>query len=119
MADIQWHTFGPLHYIGFITAFISGIIHLVLGAQAFPSGFGIAFLFAAVAFFVGIVAVMYGVYRRQMYILGIPFTAGQIVLWYVGNQPTFATVLSSPAAIVDKLAQGILILVLIQLIRTA
>ncbi|MDR9411625.1 MAG: hypothetical protein RI544_03890 [Haloquadratum sp.] len=118
MATIHWERFGPLHFVGFITAFVSGVVHLVLGVQAFPSGFGIAFLFAAVMFFVGIAAVMYDIYPRRMYQLGIPFTAGQIVLWYVGNQPTLSSLLQSPAAIVDKLAQVILIIVLIQLLRT-
>ena len=118
MARIQWDRFGPLHYVGFLTAFISGVVHLVLGVQAFPSGFGVAFFFAAVMFFVGIAAVLYDTYPRRMYQLGIPFTAGQIVLWYVGNEPTLTTLLQSPAAIVDKLAQVILIVVLIQLLRT-
>ena len=117
MATIQWEAFGPLHYVGFITAFVSGVIHLVLGIQAFPGGLGIAFIFAGVMYFVGIAAVLYDTFTRRMYQLGIPFTAGQIVLWYVGNQPTLASLLSSPAAVVDKLAQVILIVVLVQLLR--
>jgi len=117
MATIQWERFGTLHYVGFISAVVSGVIHLVLGIQAVPSGLGIAFIFAGVMFFVGIAAVLYDRYTRRMYQLGIPFTAGQIVLWYLGNQPTIAGLLSSPAAIVDKLAQVTLIAVLILLLR--
>jgi hypothetical protein len=97
----------PLHWAGIALAAVSGVIHLWLGVSFFPESFGIAFLVAAAGFFVGIAAVLVDYRRRLMYGLGIPFTAGQIVLWYLVNGLKLA-----PVDVADKLAQLGLVVVL-------
>ncbi|SFC33428.1 hypothetical protein SAMN05444422_10758 [Halobiforma haloterrestris] len=64
----------------------------------------------------GIGLVIVGYRRPLVYLLGIPFTAGQIVLWYVVNEPTAGGDLSS-AEVVDKVAQMLLIGALVVLYR--
>lgn len=54
-------------------------------------------------------------YRRKLlYLLGIPFTAGQIPAWYAVNAPGL-----SPVGIGDKVVQVALIVVLVALYRRA
>ena len=100
-----------LHWAGVALAAITGVIHLVLAgsfiASDLTSGLGWAFLVAALGFFGGIAAVLRDYRRRTFYLLGIPFTAGQIVAWYVANSPDF-----SPLGIGDKVVQVLLIVVL-------
>lgn len=108
-------TLTPLHYLGILLAAITGVIHLQLGVGFAPSGLGISFLFAGVVFLAASAAILANYRRRLLYGLGIPFTAGQIVLWYLINF-VFGTY-SFPADIgvygaVDKVAQIALIAVL-------
>lgn len=113
-------TLTPLHYLGILAAVVTGVIHLQLGAGFAPNPLGLSFLFAGVVFVLASAAILAGVKRRLLYGLGIPFTAGQIVLWYVFN---FATGPKSfPADVgtlgaVDKVAQVVLIAVLVVLLR--
>lgn len=113
-------TLTPLHYLGIVAAVVTGVIHLQLGAGFAPNPLGLSFLFAGVVFVLASAAILAGVKRRLLYGLGIPFTAGQIVLWYVFN---FATGPKSfPADVgtlgaVDKVAQVVLIAVLVVLLR--
>ncbi|SFR32996.1 hypothetical protein [Halogeometricum limi] len=104
-----------LHRVGIALAALSGVVHLVLGIASLPSAFGLSFLVAAAGFAVGIVLVAWNVRRRLVYQVGIPFVLGQIaifgVLWVQG-----ATDLSAVAA-VDKLAQLVLVGVLVTLLR--
>ena len=108
-------TVTPLHWVGVVLAAITGVLHLVLTVQLGLGslvGLGGSFLVAGVGFFAGAAAVLADYRRRQFYLLGIPFTAGQIVLWYVLNDPSFSEI--SPG-IVDKVVQVALIGVLIVL----
>ena len=103
----------PLHWLGIAAAAVTAVVHLALGIADFPGGFGIAFLLATAGFLAGIVAVVVGYRRRLVYLLGIPFTVGQIVLWYLLNDvPPIP-----PIEAVDKAAQAILVAVLIVLYR--
>jgi hypothetical protein len=110
--SIQTDSLTGLHWLGVALAVISGIIHLVLGVNFIAEPLGWAFLLAAIGFFAGAGAVLVDYKRRLMYLLGIPFTAGQIVAWYVLNAPDF-----SPPGYADKAVQIVLIVVLIVLYR--
>ena len=102
----------PLHWAGVVLAAATGVIHIFLGVSFISSPLGWAFLFAGVGFFGGAVAVLVDYRRRLVYLLGIPFTAGQIVGWYVVNAPEF-----SPLGVADKVVQVLLIVVLVLLYR--
>lgn len=104
-----------LHYVGIALAALSGVIHLVLGVASLPTAFGVSFLVAAAGFAVGIAMVALNVRRRLAYLVGIPFVLGQIVIYGV----TVAQGLNelSPVAVGDKLAQLVLVGVLVVLLR--
>lgn len=116
--DLQ--TLTPLHYLGILFALVSGVIHLRLGVGFAPSPLGLSFLFAGVVFLVASAAILANYRRRLLYGLGIPFTAGQIVLWYVfnfaGGGKSFPADVGTLGAI-DKIAQVLLVVVLIALLR--
>lgn len=101
-----------LHWVGIALAAVTGIVHLVLAAALVPGGLGIAFIVAGVGFLGGIVVIIVDYRRQEFILLGIPFTLGQIVSWYVANAPDF-----SPLGIGDKVAQALLIVVLVMLYR--
>lgn len=95
-------TMTPIHWVTFALAAITGTIHLYLWyTQGNP-----AFLFAGVVFYGAVVAGLLNVYRRVLYAVGIPFTAGQIVVWYLMGMPDMSI------AIVDKPVQVVLIALL-------
>ncbi|WP_435063345.1 DUF7475 family protein [Halobaculum sp. EA56] len=103
-----------LHWAGVALATVTGAIHLWL-AYAFradDTALAVAFLIAAVGFLGGVAAVLLGYRRRLFYVLGIPFTAGQIPIWYVVNAPDFGA-----TGIADKVVQVLLIVVLAVLYR--
>jgi hypothetical protein len=106
-----------LHWLGIALAVVSGVIHLILGVSFLPGGLGIAFLLAGIAFLVAVGLVLVDYRRRLVYAAGIPFTAIQIVLWYYFNyfagDKTLAQV--GPIEVVDKVAQVLLIVVLVVL----
>lgn len=104
----------PLHWIGIVLAAITGLVHLWLGFAFVADPLGWAFLIAAAGFFLGIVGVLVDYRRKLLYLLGIPFTAGQIPSWYVANAPDL-----SPVGIGDKVVQVALIVVLVALYRRA
>ena len=101
----------PLHWAGIVAALVSAAVHLILGIGFLPHWMGIAFLIATAGFVVGAWLVLTGRMRRRIYLLGIPFTAGQIVFWYLVNRPESLDALGS-AEIIDKIAQVVLVLVL-------
>ncbi len=111
---------GSLHYLGIALALVSGVIHVVLGVSFAPEPLGLSFLFAGVVFLLAVAAVLVNYRRRLLYGLGIPFTAGQIVLWYYLNfaagDKAFPADVGGIGA-VDKLAQVALIVVLALLYR--
>lgn len=100
-------TLTSLHWAGIALAAVTGLIHVFLAASFIPEPMGWAFLVAAIGFFVGIWAVVVAYRTRLMYLLGVPFTAGQIGAWYVVNAPDF-----SPIGIGDKVVQVLLIVVI-------
>jgi hypothetical protein len=101
-----------LHWLGVLLAAVTGVLHLVLGASFGLTGFGISFVVAGVGFLGGAAAVLVDYRRRLIYLLGIPFTLGQIVAWYVVNAPDF-----SPVGIADKVVQVAFVVVLVVLYR--
>ncbi len=103
----------PLHWLGVTMAVVSAVVHLVL-AVTIPGVLGLSFAGATAGFVVGIIAVLMDIRRRLTYLLGIPFTAGQIVLWYqLNGQPGLADL--GAIDVVDKVAQTVLVVVLIAL----
>ncbi|WP_122089872.1 DUF7475 family protein [Halalkalicoccus subterraneus] len=102
-----------VHWIAIALAALSGAIHLLLGVIVPALALRASFLVAGVGFFVGIGLVLAEYRRPLVYLLGIPFTAGQIVLWYVIVGPTLGTVGVLDA--VDKLAQVVLVALLVVL----
>ncbi len=116
--DIE--SLGGLHWVGIVTAAVSGAIHLFLGVQFAPSGLGISFLLAGLGFFGAVALVLLAIRRRLVYAVGIPFTAVQMVLWYYFN---FAAGPKSfpggvgTIGVIDKVAQVLLIVVLVVLLR--
>jgi hypothetical protein len=100
-----------LHWVGVVLSVVTGVLHLALGASFGLSGFGISFILAGVGFLVGAGAVLVNYRRRLFYLLGIPFTLGQIVAWYVVNAPSF-----SPLGLADKVIQLALIVILVLLL---
>jgi hypothetical protein len=118
---LQTETLSGLHWAGILLAVVSGVVHLVLGVSFAPSPLGISFLLAGVAFLVAVTLVLLDVRRRQLYAVGVPFTAIQVVLWYYLNylagDKTLAQI--GTVEIVDKVAQVALIAVLVVLYRRA
>lgn len=117
---VDLRTLTPLHYAGILLAVISGVIHLRLGVGFAPSPLGLSFLFAGVVFLVASAAILANYRRRLLYGLGIPFTAGQIVIWYGANFAAGSK--SFPADVgtlgwIDKISQVLLIVVLVALLR--
>ncbi len=111
---------GRTHWIGIVAALVSALVHLVLGGQFLLSGLetgvtvslvmGASFLVAAAGFVGGVWLVVVDRFRPTVYLLGIPFTAGQIALWYALNSPGLpAPPVVTPTSGVDKLAQVVLI----------
>jgi len=101
-----------LHWLGVVLCVATGVLHLGLGASFLPSGLGIAFVVAGVGYLGGVVGVLIDYRRRLLYLLGIPFTLGQIGAWYALNAPDF-----SPLGIGDKIVQAVLVVVLVTLYR--
>lgn len=101
-----------LHWIGVLLAVITGVLHLGLGVSFGLTGFGVSFLVAGIGFLGGAAAVLVDYRRRLVYLLGIPFTLGQIVAWYLVNAPEFSTL-----GIADKVVQVAFVVVLVVLYR--
>jgi hypothetical protein len=109
-----------LHWVGIVAALVSAAVHLLLGVRMLPSGMGISFVLAGLGFLGAIALVMLDYRRRTVYAVGIPFTLVQIALWYYVNFVSLGK--SFPADIgtlgaVDKVAQLVLLAVLVVLLR--
>jgi len=102
----------PLHYVGVAAAAVTGVLHLYLAALYVPSPLGLSFVAAGVGFLGGAGAVLVDYRRRLLYLLGVPFTLGQVAAWYVVNAPEFSTL-----GYLDKAAQAVLVVVLVALYR--
>lgn len=109
-----------VHWLGTVAALVTAAVHLLLGVRMLPSGMGISFVLAGLGFLGAIVLVLLNYRRRTVYAVGIPFTLIQIGLWYYVNFISFGK--AFPADIgtlgaVDKLAQVVLLIVLVVLLR--
>lgn len=102
----------PLHLAGIALAGVSGLLHLYLGVNFITSPLGWSFLFAGVGFLAGSAAVVANYRRPLVYLLGVPFTLGQVAAWYVVNAPEF-----SALGFIDKGAQLGLVALLVVLYR--
>ena len=111
---------GPVAYLGIALALLSGLVHLQLGVNYAPEPLGLAFLFAGIVFLLAAAGVAMNYRRRLLYQLGIPFVAGQILIWYflnfAGGEKAFPADVGAIGA-VDKIAQVALIVVLALLLR--
>ena len=109
-----------LHWVGIVAAAVTGVIHLQLGVGFVPSGLGISFLLAGLGFFGAVALVLFDYRRQTVYAVGVPFTLVQIVLWYALNFAGGSK--SFPADVgtlgwVDKVAQAVLVAVLVALLQ--
>lgn len=109
-------SFTPLHWLGVVMALGSAAVHLALGVGFLPHWMGLVFILAAGGFVGGVVLVAFDYRRRLVYLAGIPFTLVQIVGWYQTNQPAGVADLTT-AGVLDKVAQLVLIGVLVVLYR--
>ena len=118
--SVDTESLGGLAYVGIVAAIISGLIHLRLGVGFIDSPLGISFILAGLGFLGAVALVVLNYRRRLVYAVGIPFTAIQIVLWYVFNfvagDKAFPAEVGTLGAI-DKIAQVVLIAVLVILLR--
>ncbi|OYR38592.1 hypothetical protein DJ82_09645 [Halorubrum sp. Ib24] len=109
-----------LHWVGIVAALVSAAVHLFLGVRMFPSPMGISFVLAGLGFVGGVTLLAIDYRRRTVYAVGIAFTLVQIVLWYVinfaGGTKSFPADVGTLGG-VDKVAQVVLILVLVALLR--
>lgn len=110
-----------IHWLGILAALVSGAIHILLGIRFIPSGLGISFLLAGLGFLGAITLVLLGYRRRLVYGVGIPFVLIQLVMWYIVNfangPKSFPADIGTLGAI-DKIAQLVLIGILIVLVRS-
>jgi len=121
MLDIDLKNLDKTHYLLTGLALLTGLIHLYLGVLiGFTHSLGLSFTLAGLGFLAGTAAVLMDYRRKLVYLLGIPFTAGQIVLWYWINQPDLGVFLRGRPLIdfIDKVAQVGLLVLLIYLYRS-
>ncbi|ELY57937.1 hypothetical protein C491_09059 [Natronococcus amylolyticus DSM 10524] len=114
-ADLEFESLTPTHWAAIGLAAVTAAVHLLLGLSFLPHWMGGAFLVATAGFLLGIWLVLADRRRRLVYLVGIPFTGAQIVLWYVVNEPTGIADVTVAGA-VDKVAQTLLIVALVVLL---
>ena len=109
-----------LHWVGIVAALVTAAVHIRLGVGGLPLPLRISFLLAGLGFVGAVVLVLLDYRRRTVYAVGIPFTLVQIVLWYAlnfaGGTKSFPADVGTLGA-VDKVAQVVLIAVLVALLR--
>lgn len=105
-----------VHWLALGLAALTGAIHLVLAAVVPWVALQVSFLLAGLGFFGAIVLFLLDYRRRLLYLVGIPFTGIQMVLWYLIVQPTPGTLNAIDA--IDKTAQVALIALLAYLYAT-
>lgn len=116
-AELDIESLTPLHWVGIGCAAITGVIHLWLGIEFIDSPMGWSFLAAGTGFFGAIVLLLFNIRRRLLYLVGIPYTAVQIPLWWVINDIQVADLFEPGIGVFDKTIQVLLIAVLIVLYR--
>jgi len=106
--EIGWNpsALSGIQWLAVVLAAITGAIHLYI----FWSEEYVPFLVAGAVFFAAILGLLFNVYPMVLYALGIPFTAGQIVLWYDAGMP------SATLGVADKAVQVLLMAVLAYLL---
>ena len=112
---IQYEGITPLHWAAVTLIALTGLVHLVLGIGSLPDPLGVGAVFAAGGFAGALVLFFVGWRRRLLYLVGIPFTASQILLWYVVNEPASVADVTAVEAF-DKIVQTLLIVVLVALL---
>ena len=110
---LQTESLTTLHWIGIALALLTGVIHLFLGVRFIDSPLGVSFVLAGLGFVGAVVLLLFDYRRRLLYLVGIPFTAIQVVLYFPLNWPDVV----SPIGLGDKLIQLGLIAVLVTLYR--
>ncbi|MDY6764162.1 MAG: hypothetical protein SV377_00480 [Halobacteria archaeon] len=95
-------SFTSFHWLAISFALITGSVHLYLGVtQEF-----LPFLLAGAGFYGAVFLMVMNVQRKILYLLGIPYTAVQIVMWAYMGMPDFEI------GVVDKTIQLMLIALL-------
>lgn len=112
---VNMETLGGLHWAAIGLAAFTGAVHLYL---YFDQGF-LPFLLAGLGFFgaIGLILVTKGSYRHLLYAAGIPYTLAQMIAYFVVEQPQSLADITT-LAIVDKIAQTLLIVLLAYLFYT-
>lgn len=100
-------TMTRVHWAAAALAAVTGTVHVYLYVT---QGF-LPFLFAGVVFYAAIIGMSLNVYRRVLYALGVPFTAGQVALWVYLGMP------DATLGALDKVVQLALIALLVYLFR--
>jgi len=99
----------PLHWLAVAMALVSAGVHLVLGLEMIPHWMGILFVLSTGGFVGGVALFFANVRRPLLYLIGIPYTASQIVAWLQVEPGSTDLVLEA----IDKSAQLILVVALI------
>jgi hypothetical protein len=111
-----------LHWLGIVLTLVTGGVHLAFGVRFLDPTAGVlspanaqplSFVLAGIAFFVAVLLLLFDFRRRLLYLVGIPFTGVQVVLYFVLNWPDVL----NPGGIGDKMVQVTLIVVLVVLYR--
>ncbi|WP_199243338.1 DUF7475 family protein [Halopenitus persicus] len=113
---LDLETLDRRHRLGIGLAAVTGAIHLVLGMGAPTTPIGVASILAGIGYAGAIVLVLVGYRRRLVAAVGIVYVGSQIVIWYVVNRPASLAAVS-PAAMVDKPVQVLLIAVCVAIVR--
>lgn len=109
-ASLTW-----MHWLAGALALLSGVVHLVLGIMFWGDPTSGPFILAGLGFFGGLVLALVDYRRQLLYLVGVVFVAAQIVAFYYINylnDPAFSAV-----EVIDKVAQAVLIVLLIVLYR--
>jgi len=108
-ASLTW-----MHWLAGALALLSGVVHLVLGVVSPFGGLSVAFILAGLGFLGGLVLGLLDYRRHLLYLVGIVFVLLQIVIYYFVN---FTRDGVSPLEGIDKVAQVILVVLLVILYR--
>ena len=107
--SIETTSLSTLHWIGIALAAVTGVVHLGIGVAFADVLLGLA----GIGFFGAIALLLMNVRRKLLYLVGIPYTGIQVVLYFVFNWPD----VFSPVGIGDKVVQVALVAVLVVLYR--
>lgn len=103
----------PLHWLAVAMALLSAAVHLVLGLEFLPHWMGVLFVLSTGGFVGAVILFFANVRRPLLYLVGIPYTGSQIVLWLLVDPGGTDLALEA----IDKTAQVVLVIALIVLYR--